>query len=66
LYKLIDLLLKDKWVLRDQKSTGRLFLTKDFKPIHLRVIYDLFNDKIVDAYLNGKLGQKKPKLIRAF
>jgi len=66
LYNLIDLLLKNKWVLRDQKSTGRLFLTKDFIPIHLRVIYDLFNDKIVDAYLNGELGQKNPKLIKAF
>ena len=66
LYNLIDLLLKDKWVLRDQKSTGKLFLIKDFKPIHLRVIYDLFKDKIVDAYLNGELGQKKPQLIKAF
>ena len=66
LYNLIDLLLKNKWVLLDQKSTGKLFLTKDFMPIHLRVIYDLFNDKIVDAYLNGELGQKKPQLIKAF
>jgi len=66
LYNLIDLLLKDKWVLRDQKSTGKLFLNKDFKPTHLRVIYDLFNDKIVDAFLNGELGQKNPQLIKAF
>ena len=46
-----------------QRTHGRLFLTRDFEPQHLRVNYDLFNDRMVDAYLNGELGEKKPKLI---
>ena len=46
-----------------QKSTGRLFLTRDFEPHHLRVIYDLYNDQIVDEWLAGRLGSREPKLI---
>ena len=49
-----------------QKSTGRLFLTSDFEPSHLRVIYDTFQNKIVDSYLNGELGRKIPNLISYF
>ena len=49
-----------------QKSSGRLFLTRDFNPHHLRVIYDLFNDRIVDAWLSGELGGKTPKIIDLF
>ena len=41
----------------------RLFLTNDFEPHHLRINYDLFNDQMVDEYLTGNLGPKKPKLI---
>lgn len=46
-----------------QISTGRLYKTADFKPEHLRVIYDLFDNHMVDAYLGGKISQEKPKLI---
>jgi methionyl-tRNA formyltransferase len=46
-----------------QRSMGRLFLTRDFEPHHLRTNYDLFNDQMVDDYLAGNLGSKKPKLI---
>jgi len=58
-------LLKSKGTLPlfKQKSLGRLFLTRDFQPSHLRLIYDLYEDKIVDAYLNGDLNQRKPRLI---
>jgi len=49
-----------------QKSTGRLFLANDFHPSHLRVIYELYENKIVDAYLNGELSKRKPKVNRAF
>ena len=34
----------------------------DFHASQLRVIYDLFDDKIVDSYLSGALGSRKPKL----
>ena len=63
---LIDLFLGNNWTLSDQNNTGKLFLTRDFEPIHLRVVYNLFKNKIVDKYLNGELIQKLPKLIEAF
>lgn len=46
-----------------QRTMGRLFLTRDFEPQHLRTNYDLFNDRMVDEYLSGNLGSKQPKLI---
>ena len=49
--------------LQFQKTSGRLWLAKDFKPIHLRVIYDLFENKIVDEYLSGNLDKDLPNLI---
>ena len=36
----------------------------DFHPSHLRVIYDQYDNKIVDLYLNGALLTKKPNVIR--
>ena len=66
LENLIDLIKNESAAYHAQKQTGKLFLTRDFKPVNLRVIYDVFNDQIVDDYLRGKLGQSKPRLIRAF
>jgi hypothetical protein len=54
------------WKSRKQKSTGKNFIGLDFKPEHLRVIYNLFNDDIVARYLDGTLSSRKPKLIRQF
>lgn len=50
----------------EQKTVGRLFLTKDFEPHHLRPIYDLFKDKIVDNYIDGYLGKRQPRKINCF
>ncbi len=49
-----------------QKGSGRLYLNSAFKPEHLRVIYNLFDNNIVDAYLDEELSQHKPSLISAF
>jgi methionyl-tRNA formyltransferase len=49
-----------------QKSSGKLFLNEDWTPQHLRVIYNLFNNDIVDKYLDGELGHSEPPLIKAF
>jgi folate-dependent phosphoribosylglycinamide formyltransferase PurN len=46
------------------KSTGKIFFSEDFRPEHLRVIYNLYNDNIVDLYLNKKISSKEPILIR--
>ena len=45
-----------------QKTSGRNWRAADFHASQLRVIYDLFDDSIVDEYLAGKLQQKQPKL----
>ena len=46
-----------------QRTTGRVWRTIDFQPAHLRVIYNLFNNDIVDYYLNGVFPEDLPKLI---
>lgn len=57
---------KGAWKTHKQKSSGKLFLNSDFKPEHLRVIYNLYNNDIVKKYLDGKLKPKTPFLIRQF
>ena len=47
-----------------QRTTGRLYLSSQFRPAHLRVIYDLYRNRLVDAYLEGKVGLHQPRLIR--
>ena len=54
------------WAFSQQKTSGRLFLTRDFQPAHLRLIYDTFDNDIVRCYLDGLLEQRLPKLISAF
>ena len=49
-----------------QKTTGKLWLKKDWKPEHLLLIYDKFNDKIVNMYLSNDLNQDKPILYDNF
>ena len=46
-----------------QLVTGKNWLGSDFHASQLRVIYKLFDDDIVDAYLNGHLEQRQPKLV---
>ena len=45
-----------------QTTSGRNWRGIDFHPSQLRVIYDLFDDKIVDNYLLGKLNKRTLKL----
>tara|TARA_A100001388_G_C28749998_1_gene491614 strand:+ start:700 stop:1512 length:813 start_codon:yes stop_codon:yes gene_type:complete len=54
------------WTYREQRTNGRLYLTKDFHPSHLRIIYDLYDNKIVNEYLNNKLKSNRPNLINYF
>lgn len=52
-----------EWKRYKQKGTGKNFLSSDFKPEHLRVIYDVFDDDMVKQYLDSRLVSKKPTLI---
>jgi len=65
LSKLLNIYMREnRWVMSSQNSSGRLFLTKDFKPHHLRVIYDLFDNDMVDHYLSEAFIDNLPKLIQ--
>ncbi len=44
-------------------QTGKLFLKKDFKPEHLRIIYNLYNDNLVKMFLTKKIRKTAPKII---
>jgi hypothetical protein len=49
-----------------QRNPGRLWRAVDWAPAHLRPIYELFNDRIVDRYLDGALTGVVPSLVRQF
>ena len=46
--------------------SGKLFLKKDFRPEHLRIIYNLYNDDIVKMYLQKKLFKTKPETVSIY
>lgn len=48
-----------------QKTKGKLFTSSDWKPHHLRLIYNTFNNDIVDHYLDGELLKEEPPLVKA-
>ncbi|MDG5776144.1 formyltransferase family protein [Haloarculaceae archaeon H-GB2-1] len=52
--------------LTEQTETGKLFRSDDFHPHHLGTIYDLYDNDIVDHYLDGNLGDHEPTLVNAF
>jgi len=54
------------WIYHKPKGTGRNFLENDFRPEHLRVIYNIFNNDMVKQYLEGNLNCKKPNLVHQF
>ena len=56
----------DEWRFHPQSTTGKNFLSRDFQPSHLRMIYETYQDDIVDQYLDGNLKQHKPRLVRQF
>lgn len=46
-----------------QKTAGKLFVSSDWNAQHLRVVYDMFDDKIVDMFLNGELEKQELNLV---
>lgn len=47
-----------------QPVTGRTWLNRDWSVDHLRVIYDYFDDRIVDMVLDGEIAGREPVLVR--
>jgi len=67
LVKLLKTNLKNNgWKNYPQKHSGKNFLDSDFHPAHLRLIYNTFNDDIVDHYLNNELRNRQPRIINQF
>jgi folate-dependent phosphoribosylglycinamide formyltransferase PurN len=48
------------------QRSGKMWFRGDWRADHLRVIYDAFGDRIVDAYLDGKLERVEPRPHRQF
>ena len=48
------------------KTPGRLWQGSHWQPHHLRLIYQLYDNRIVDYYLDGKIANSEPKLHRQF
>ena len=55
-----------RWDRYRQKGTGKNFLRSDFRPEHLRVIYNVFNDDMVRHFLDGNIKTRQLKLVRQF
>lgn len=49
-----------------QTSSGKLWVSSDWRPEHLRVIYEKFDNEIVDRYLDGEFESQEPDLVRQF
>jgi methionyl-tRNA formyltransferase len=49
-----------------QKTSGKLWLGSDWRPEHLRLIYDLYENRVVDRYLAGQFEKRSPPLVRQF
>ena len=47
-----------------QRTVGKLWLARDWQPAHLRLIYEQHENRIVDEYLDGRMQQREPQLIR--
>jgi hypothetical protein len=47
----------------EQKKYGKVFSSNDWRPDHLRMIYETYNDSIVDYVLDGRLDGREPELL---
>ena len=46
-----------------QKSSGKIFRSSDWRPDHLKIIYEQYQDKIVDLTISKEISGRIPKLI---
>lgn len=49
-----------------QRTTGRIWRGLDWRPEHLQPVYELYEDRIVDLYLQGEFEVRQPSLITQF
>ena len=49
-----------------QRTSGRVWRSVDFRPQHLHAIYDVYENRVVDRYLDGEFPGRQPKTVRQF
>lgn len=49
-----------------QSGYGKVFMTNDWRPEHLCIIYETYNDRVVDQVIDGVIKGRSPELISAF
>lgn len=49
-----------------QETRGKLFVGSDWTAQHLRLVYNVFDNDMVDKYLDGEISSPNPELVRAF
>lgn len=64
--QLIDVLCEGSVEGISPKAQGKMFYSRDFRPEHLHLIYEVYNNNIVDMYLDGALHCNEPILINSF
>jgi folate-dependent phosphoribosylglycinamide formyltransferase PurN len=65
--KVINMLISGKTIhKKSHKTTGKLWVQKDWRPEHLKLIYEVYDDNIVDHFLDGTFTPNKPILHRQF
>jgi folate-dependent phosphoribosylglycinamide formyltransferase PurN len=63
--KVISLLEKNGTLIKHKhKSSGKLWTSSQWRPEHLRLIYQTYNDQIVDMVLNKEIKGRIPNLYR--
>lgn len=58
--KIVDKIKKNNLKGKSLDINGKLFLKKDFKPEHLRIVYNTFKDSIINLFLKKKFLISKP------
>ncbi|MDA7676982.1 hypothetical protein N8563_00515 [bacterium] len=61
----VDLICDDRHVLIPQKTSGKLWVSSDWHPKHLQLVYSYFDDKIVDYCLDNDLASLNKPIVRA-
>lgn len=47
-----------------QSTTGRIWRSVDWQPAHLHPIYDYYDNRVVDRYLDGSFAHREPHIFR--
>jgi hypothetical protein len=51
---------------RPQEKHGKFWYSKDWRPDHLIPVYEKFDNRIVDMYLDGDIEGREPDLFQQF